>query len=346
MACDSKQEKTKPIKTDITESVYASGKVKSRNQYQVFAKSSGTILSFKVQEGDYIKAGEIIASISNETSLLNSENAELAASNADINANTDKLREANLSIQLAKKKMQHDSLSYFRQKELWSQEIGTRYELEQRELAYESAKSTYSTAWLRYNDLAKQLSFASKQSKNNVAISKSLLSDFTIRSQVNGKVYSLLKETGEMVNPQTPIAIIGDASNFYLSLQIDENDIVKIKEKQKVILTFDSYKNEVYEALITKIEPLMNERSRTFEVEAEFTKQPHQLFPNLTVEANILLQTKKNTITIPRSYVIDDTYVMISKKEKKKIKIGLMDYQRVEVLEGLNENDEIYKPIK
>ncbi|MBK7764238.1 MAG: efflux RND transporter periplasmic adaptor subunit [Bacteroidetes bacterium] len=346
ISCNSKQEKIKPTKSNITESVYASGFVKSKNQYQVFAKTNGTIKSFKVQKGDFIHTGDIIAYISNETSLLNAENAELTANNADLSANTDKLREANLSIQLAKKKMLSDSLTYYRQKKLWAEEIGTKNELEQRELAYENSKSMYSSAWLRYNDVMKQLSFADKQSKKSVSIAKSMLSDFTIRSQVTGKVYSLLKEAGEMVNTQTPIAIIGDANSFYLKLQVDENDILKIKQNQKVLLTLDSYKGEVFEAIISQIDPMMNERSRTFEVEATFTKQPNQLYPNLTIEANILLQSKQNVLTIPRDYLIDDSYVMISKKEKKKIKIGLIDYQKVEVLEGLTENDEIYKPTK
>lgn len=87
----------------------------------------------------------------------------------------------------------------------------------------------------------------------------------------------------------------------------------------------------------------MNERTRTFEVEASFTKSPPVLYPNLTVEANIILERRDDVLTIPRSFLDEENQVMISKKEKRKIRIGLKDYNRVEVLEGLTESERIYK---
>ena len=104
----------------------------------------------------------------------------------------------------------------------------------------------------------------------------------------------------------------------------------------------DSYKGDVYEATITKIFPLMNEKSRSFEAEAVFTKRPANLYPNLTAEANIEIASKEQAMMIPRKYLIDDAYVMISKKEKRKVTVGLKDYQYVEILEGLKKTDKIY----
>jgi hypothetical protein len=44
---------------------------------------------------------------------------------------------------------------------------------------------------------------------------------------------------------------------------------------------------------------------------------PVKLYPNLTAEANIIIQTKENTITIP-SYLVDNDYVIVNNDEKKK----------------------------
>jgi hypothetical protein len=44
---------------------------------------------------------------------------------------------------------------------------------------------------------------------------------------------------------------------------------------------------------------------------------PVKLYPNLTAEANIIIQTKENTITIPRSYLVDNDYVIVNNDEKK-----------------------------
>lgn len=68
------------------------------------------------------------------------------------------------------------------------------------------------------------------------------------------------------------------------------------------------------------------------------------MYPNLTAEANIIIQTRKNVLTIPRNYLIDDEYVLVNEDEKRKIKIGLSDYQNVEVLGGLQPNETIYLP--
>ena len=67
-----------------------------------------------------------------------------------------------------------------------------------------------------------------------------------------------------------------------------------------------------------------------------------KLYPNLTAEANIIIQTKKQAITIPKTYLIDNSYVLVDGDERRKVKIGLLDYQKVEILEGLKAGETIY----
>ncbi len=344
IACQNNDDKIKPSVESISESVYASGIIKSKNQYQVFASVNGLVENIFVSEGDTVRQGSPILSLVNETSKLNTENARLAADYADINSNTQKLNELKLAIDLARSKYQNDSLLFMRQQKLWNDKIGSKVELEQRELVYENSKTAFESSIIRYNDLKKTLNFNAEQSRNNLSISKTVESDFLVKSKINGKVYGLLKERGEMVNTQTPLAIIGDASEFILELQVDEYDIVKVKLGKNVFVTLDSYKGQVFEAVVTKINPLMNERSKTFTVEAEFTKQPPVLYPNLTLEATILIQTKEKALNIPRSYILQEEYVTKADGEKVKIKLGLKDYQKAEVLDGLSKDDEIIIP--
>jgi multidrug efflux pump subunit AcrA (membrane-fusion protein) len=111
---------------------------------------------------------------------------------------------------------------------------------------------------------------------------------------------------------------------------------------QKVLVTLDSYKGIVFEAIVDKIYPIMEERSRTFKIEAKFIQIPTKLYPNLTAEANIIIQTKKKAITIPKSYLIDNSYVLVNGDKKRKVQIGLSDYQKVEIINGLNTEETIY----
>jgi HlyD family secretion protein len=123
VSCNTKTEKIKPTVSSISESIYASGIIKSKDQYQAFATVNGIIQNIFVSEGDTVSIGTPILSISNEAQKLNKENAELAEQFSDYNANQGKLNEAKLAIDLAKNKLKIDSALFFRQKNLWQQQV-------------------------------------------------------------------------------------------------------------------------------------------------------------------------------------------------------------------------------
>lgn len=344
VSCKSKVETIKPERSSITESVYASGVIKSKNQYQVFPSVNGIIDTVLVSEGDSVKAGTPILIISGKIQKLNKELAQLNASYTDADANREKLEDAAMQLQLAKSKMQSDSVFYFRQKNLWEKQVGSKAELELKELAFANSRTAYNTARTRYNDLKKQLDFISQQSKKNLQLTDVIEDDYTIKSDIDGIVYSVLKSQGELASVQTPIAIIGDAADFILEMQVDEYDILKLRKDQKVIVRLDSYKGKVFDAVITKINPLMNERSKTFLVEAAFITQPEILYPNISFEASVVISEKADVLLIPRSYMLTDSTVLNANNEQVVIKTGLKDYKKVEVLSGITETDELLKP--
>ncbi|HWA35988.1 MAG TPA: efflux RND transporter periplasmic adaptor subunit [Cyclobacteriaceae bacterium] len=339
-------EQTHPVVESISESVYASGIVKSRNQYQAFSTVSGIIHDIFVSEGDLIKKGDPLISVRNDASRLSTQNARLAAAHADVAANKTKLEQALVAIDLAMSKMKEDSLLLIRQQNLHANNVGTRVELEQRELAYRNSLAQYQVALLTYSDLKRDLAFSADQSKTNLEISKVLASDYIVRAEADGKVYKVLKERGELANPLSPVAVLGDSSDFLLELSVDEYDIANVRMGQHVFFNMDSYKGKVYEAVIEKIEPLMDQESRSFIVKAAFISRPPELFPNLSVEANIIIRTSDKTLTIPRSYLIGDSVVLIGKNKTRRVVIGIRDYRKAEVLSGLTEKDIIYKSVQ
>jgi len=343
-SCKSDAEKTNPIMETISESVYASGVVKSKNQYQVYSTTNGLIGEILVKEGDVLKKGDVLMRIINESSKLNTDNAKLSADYNDIYSNQDKLVEATSAIELARNKLKNDSLLLERQRNLWSKKVGALVELEQRELAYKTSLTNYKSANINYRNLKKQLEFLNKQSKINFKISNALQGDYEIKAESNGKVYKILKEKGEFVNAQNPIAIMGDANEFIIELKVDEYDVARVSENQKIVFTMDSYRGEILEARVLNIEPLMNEQSRSFTVNAVFVTKPAVLYPNLSVEANIIIQSKQKAVIIPRGYLIGDSLVIVNKDEKRKVVVGLKDYQKAEIKSGLTVNDVIYKP--
>ncbi len=78
-SCQSKQDTISPVRQTITESVYASGVIKSENQYQVFATVSGIVDEVFADEGASVEIGSPILSIMNDAQRMMSDNAKLSA---------------------------------------------------------------------------------------------------------------------------------------------------------------------------------------------------------------------------------------------------------------------------
>jgi multidrug efflux pump subunit AcrA (membrane-fusion protein) len=342
-SCTRKKAAIQPQVQSITESVYASGFIKSKNQYEVFGVYNGVIEKIFVSEGMHVKKGDLIFQLDPKNLKIATENARLTSTASDYKINADQLQDAKNMIELSEKKRANDSLLFIRQKNLWQQNIGSKIAFEQKELNYENAKVNLATARIHYQNLKRQLQLASDQSKNNLEIAQILEDNSVIKSEVNGIVYSINKEIGEFINGTEPAAVIG-ADDFIIELNIDELDIVKIKKGQQVFIRMDSYKAAIFTAKIIGIDPIMNIRTRSFKAEAVFIQKPTKLFPNLTVEGNILIHTKENAVTIPRNYLVNDSLVQLKGGVLQKVEIGLMDYDFVEIKSGLSKTTLIELP--
>lgn len=345
-ACGPDHKTTTPTKGPITESVYASGVVKARGQYTVFPTVNGTVTALLVAEGDTVKAGQPILSIDERTSKYTTLSSTAQVRLLELNAREDgpvlgQLREA---IVQAHDKYEVDSLNYTRQAALWAKQIGSQNERDQRELAFTTSRATYIRARKAYEETRNRLRTDLDVARNNAAISNAANDDRTPRSLIDGIVYDLMIEPGELASTQRGVAVIGSATDLYLELEVDEYDIQKVKPGQRIYARFDSYADSAFAAKVSRIIPLMDERSRTFRVEARFIDQPPPLFPNLTVEANIVLRTKQDALTIPASYIVDGNFVLIDTGKKQRVTLGARDLDKVEVLDGIGISTTIYEP--
>lgn len=337
---------TLPKSGNVTESVYASGVVKAENQYTVYSTVNGVLQTISATVGQTLTKGQTLFQIESEKASLNTENARLAYELSQGNNRfvQDKIAEMELRVQTTKDKLALDESIYKRSKNVKEYNAISEVDFEKTELAYKNSKSAYDAALKQLSQLKEQLQNDQTRNAVNLRINQKSQKDYTVTSAVSGELFDVLVKTGTLVSPQTPLAIIGKRNSYVLELDVDENDMVRVKTNQLVLITMDSYKGKVFEATVDKIYPIMDVRSRTFKIEAHFVKTPEKLYPNLTAEANILIQTHKNVLTIPKSYLIDDEYVLVNEDEKRKVKVGLSDYQYVEILDGLKADETIYLP--
>ncbi len=346
IGCKPKTETITATIGPITESVYASGVIKAQGQYQVYPTVNGTVTALMVREGDTVKAGQPLLRIDDRSSNLTNRSAGVQVRSLERKAsdNGPVLSQFREAVSQAKDKYALDSTNFARQTALWAQQIGSRNDLEQRELALNTSKANYTRAKEALIESRERLRTELDVARNSAAISSAGNDDRSPRSLIDGLVYDLMIEPGELATTQRAVAVIGSASDLYIELEVDEYDIRQVRPGQIAYITLDSYTGQVFPAEIARVIPLMDPRSRTFKVEARFTQKPPTLYPNLTAEASIVLRVKEKALTVPAGYVVDGAYVLTAPGERQPVKLGARDLEKVEVLEGIDANTELYKP--
>lgn len=344
-SCKDSQEKTQPVKRDLTESVYSSVTIQPDSLYQVYAIVAGILDKNLVEEGDLVSKDKPIIQIINNTPKLNTQNAKLSFDLAKENYNGRATILSAIEDEIISATLQYknDSINFFRQKNIWEQNIGSKVEYDTKKLKYQLSSNNLNLLQSKYNRTKNELKTALKQAENNYKTSLIATKDFTVKSKINGKIYALNKNQGEIISTMEPIASIGSAIDFIIEMLVDEVDIVKISINQKVIINLDAYKGEVFTGKVSKIYPKKDERNQTFLVEALFDRAPKKLYPGLSGEANIIIDKREGVLTIPKEYLIDGNKVKIDDGEVT-INTGLQNMDFVEVLSGITEETSIYKP--
>lgn len=344
ISCQEAEDKIFPQKRPLTESVYASATVQPDSLYQAYSIVMGILDKVWVEEGDTVTKGQKLLQIINTSPELNLKNAELALQLARENysGSAAVLKGIEDEIRAAELQLRNDSINYYRQKNLWNQNIGSKVEFDNRKLAYELSQNNFRLLNQKYSRTKNELATQLQQAENNYKTSMTTTKDFTIVSKIDGKVYAINKNPGEIINTVEPVATLGRSDTFIIELLVDEVDIVKVRLGQKVYLTLDSYNSQVFEAKVDKIYPRKDPSSQTFKVEAVFISPPEVLYPGLSGEGNIVIQEKRETLTIPKEYLIGDNKVLTTDGEKE-ITVGLHNLDLVEVLDGLTEQTAIYK---
>ncbi|MBP9152840.1 MAG: efflux RND transporter periplasmic adaptor subunit [Flavobacteriales bacterium] len=345
IACAPKKEEVKPQYRALVESVYASVTVEPDDLYQVFPTASGVLTHVFVQEGDTVYINQILAEIEADEPAINAENAALNSklSQESYSGAASILSRIKDNIRMAEDQLRIDSLNYARQQRLAENKIGSQSDLENRKLKFESSKNQLETLRSNLAETDRELKSKLKLSKNELNRALSRLEDYSIKARMNGRVYSLLKKEGELVNAQQAFAEIGKREAFILKMLVDEVDVAKVKIGQRTLISLDAFVDTVFEAEITKIYPSKDERTQTFMIEAIFVSPPNGLYNGLAGEANIIFAQSENVLVIPSEFLFDENQVK-TKSGQVTVTVGKRNMGWLEITSGLDTNAVLVNP--
>jgi HlyD family secretion protein len=146
-----------------------------------------------------------------------------------------------------------------------------------------------------------------EDSKLSLEAQKKQLNDYYIVSPIDGTVIQKDYKLGDTVNSgnnSTKLMTIADMSKMVFTIEVDELDIAKIAEGQKVDVTADALPNEKFEGEVTKVSVLGNTQNgvTTYPVEVTIST-PGKLRPGMNVNAKIMVESKKDVLYVPMSAV-------------------------------------------
>jgi HlyD family secretion protein len=186
------------------------------------------------------------------------------------------------------------------------------------------------------------------------------LRNSTIFSPMDGIVLSRDVEVGDavssilVVGSQAKLVMtLGDTSSVYVKGKVDESDIGRVFLNQPARIVVESFKDKKFEGKVTLISPLGVEKDNvtTFEVRVSIQNPGGELKANMTTNAEIILEEKKDVLVIPESAVIYDKDRKASVeipdpaapggKKKVPVTIGLSNGVKAEIVSGLREGDKI-----
>ena len=348
VACNnpSKQKRVKAKRTDITEYVYASAQVVPTNSYNSRPLISGIIKDIFVSEGDTVNKGQALFGIDATPDLrsrLKNAYVDLKEAKDNLSGENNRLLRLELELQQVREQNQIDSINYSRRKKLWDQKIGSKNVLEQSLLVYRSSKSRLATLQSEYRLTKATLENRYDKAEIKVNTERTLLDDLIIRSEIDGVVFSINKEVGDIISPQEIFAEIGSHDDYLIELSIDEVDISKVEIGDTAIILLEAYPDTVFASTLVYISMVKDEMTQTFKVESIFTDKPDKLFVGLAGEANIVIERRKNTLVIPSEYIIDGNKVL-TEKGLVDIRIGVKSIDNVEILKGVDTSTVLLTP--
>jgi len=347
-ACNSKDDTAIPSRKDLTQAVYASGKIFPINDYKVFSKLPGYIEKIHVEVGDSVKIGQALMTIRSEVSELNVNTAknllQLAQNNA--NQNSAYLTALKQDVASAKSKYELDSVNYNRFLVLMKENATSKLQLDQSKTQFDISKQNYLKALSSFINTKDKIRVELENAQLQYEAQVSNKNDYTITSAVNGKVYDIAPKEGELINTQIMLMEIGDSERFEIELSVDETDISLIKINQEIVFAIDAYKDAVFKGKVMEVYPRINQSNKTSKVLASIQLDATtQIYSGMSVEANIIISEKKNVLVIPREFLVEGTKVKKKgSKELITIKKGVSDLEFVEILEGVDETMEIEMP--
>jgi HlyD family secretion protein len=287
----------------IVETVSATGKIQPEIEVKIASMVSGEIIDLPIKEGQVVKKGDLLVKINPDlyTSGLNRSVANLSGTKAGLSQSDANFNEA--------------KASYERNKTLYDKGIISKSDWDKSVASFEVAKANKQSAY--YN--VQSASATVNEAKDN-------LGRTVIYAPADGTISVLNVELGERVlgtqqMAGTELLRVANLNNMEVEVDVNENDIVKIKVGDLANVEVDAYLKKEFKGVVTSISnsastALTADQVTNFKVKVRILKDSYQdlmagqpasyspFRPGMTATVDIITTTRRNVVHVPISSVV------------------------------------------
>ena len=272
----------------LSATLKANGALRVPNSNKANATSlfGGVIKSLNVEIGDFVRKGQVIATISNPQFI--------------------QLQEEYLSIN---SRIEFAEQELVRQRELNDGNVGAKKNLQ-------SATTELNTLRTRKSSLNQQIQM---MGINPASLSNSSLkSSLVVTSPISGTISNVFAKIGSYVDVSSPIAEIIENTALHLDLQVYEKDIPLIKIGQKIDFVVTNNPNKTYSAEVYSIGSSFSGESKTIAVHSKITGDKAGLIDGMSITGMVSLDDVLST-AVPNDAIVnaDGKYYIFLVKEQE-----------------------------
>jgi membrane fusion protein, multidrug efflux system len=305
--------------------VAVTGSLISSSRVDVKAETTGRLVKFAKEEGDPVKAGEVVA-------WVDQENSQLA------------IRQADSAVKVAEAGLERARVN----------NTHSRSELERAQNLVKSGGITdrdLKLAQLAETDAAAQVLVAEAQLAQAQAAldtARKHLRDTEIHAPVGGEVQRKFINAGAYVEPTTAMMTVVDNSRLEVESLLASSDLAPIRPGQRVTFTVNSFPGVEFQGRVIDINPAVDADTRTAKIRVQVDNSAGRLKAGMFAQGEILTGVEANAIIIPATAVYRDdrsakeSYVYVAengKAAKRAVRIGRERPGELEIVSGLKPGD-------
>ncbi|HET6931971.1 MAG TPA: efflux RND transporter periplasmic adaptor subunit [Candidatus Acidoferrum sp.] len=348
---------------DLAKVVVATGKIQPLSKVEVKSKASGMVKKLYVDYNDRVKQGQVLCELDKvqleavvREALANFQAAQAARDSAAAAMERNKVDAEGPDVPFLKLNME-------RAEQMYKDGVMAKSVVEDAQKNYQMALNRQMSA--QRNLIVSRAEIAKAeaqvaQAKAALENAQEDLRNSTIVSPIDGLVLSRDVSVGDGVSSililgsqATLVMTLGDTSEVYVQGKVDEADIGKVYLGQAARIVVESFKDKKYIGKVTRISPFGKEKDNvtTFEVRVSISNPTGELKANMSANAEIVLEEKKNVLMVPEASLIYDKDRKASveipdakaEKGKKKIpvQLGISNGVKTEITAGLNEKQQV-----